>query len=240
MELPAASSARAGQPSRMQLHHQVAERIRTAILEGELQPGQWLRQERLAQEYGVSQMPVREALRQLAAEGLVEHVPFHGVRVIEFSPDDVEDLYAHRSFLEGLAARYAAENVTPEELVELRELYLRMKQRLAPEDLAEYRHLNRRFHELISGASRRAYLVRVLSRIWTTFPTMLWGNFDVASRSLPGRDVSDLQEHEALLVALENRDAEGAEALARRHVESAGRELVAALRRHSGRAASDG
>jgi DNA-binding GntR family transcriptional regulator len=75
-----------------QLHDVVAERIRTAILEGELRPGEWLRQERLAQEYGVSQMPVREALKKLAVDGLVEHVPYRGVRVIEFSPEDVSDL----------------------------------------------------------------------------------------------------------------------------------------------------
>lgn len=63
-----------------QLSQRVAERLRTAILEGQLRPGQWLRQERIAGENGVSQMAVREALKQLAAEGLVEHVSYRGVR----------------------------------------------------------------------------------------------------------------------------------------------------------------
>ena len=65
--------------SHRQLRHWVADRLRSDILEGRLKPGEWLRQERLAQEHGVSQMPVREALKQLAAEGLVEHVPYRGV-----------------------------------------------------------------------------------------------------------------------------------------------------------------
>ncbi|HAE59780.1 MAG TPA: GntR family transcriptional regulator, partial [Anaerolineae bacterium] len=88
-----------------QLRNVVADRLRSAILEGFYKPGEWLRQEKLAQELGVSQMPVREALKELATEGLIEHVPYRGVRVIAFSPDDVGDLYAHRAFLEGRAAR---------------------------------------------------------------------------------------------------------------------------------------
>ena len=99
-----------------QLHHAVADQLCAAIQTGNLKPGEWLRQERLAQELGVSQMPVREALKELIAEGLVEHLPYRGVRVVEFSPDDVGEVYAHRSFLEGRAAFIAAKGITPEEI----------------------------------------------------------------------------------------------------------------------------
>src|SRR5512142_89871 len=102
--------------SHSQLQYLVAERLRVAILEGQFKPGEWLRQERLAQELGVSQMPIREALKALAAEGLVEHVPYRGVRVVEFVEEDIEDLYAHRCFLESRAARSAAKNITRAEL----------------------------------------------------------------------------------------------------------------------------
>lgn len=85
-----------------QLHEMVAERLRSAILDGDLKPGTWLRQERIAKELGVSSMPVREALNQLAAEGVVQHIPYRGARVTQFSPDDVADLYAKRSHLESL------------------------------------------------------------------------------------------------------------------------------------------
>jgi ABC-type antimicrobial peptide transport system permease subunit len=90
--------------SHKQLRSHVADRLRAAILDGELKPGDLLRQERLAQEIGVSQMPVREALKELAAEGLVEHVPYRGARVVKFSAEDIADIYAHPAFLEGRSA----------------------------------------------------------------------------------------------------------------------------------------
>ena len=115
-----------------QLHHAVADQLRAAIQTGRLKPGEWLRQERLAQELGVSQMPVREALKELIAEGLVEHLPYRGVRVVEFSPDDVGEVYAHRSFLEGRAAFIAARKITPEEIALLKDLQAQMKKTWVP------------------------------------------------------------------------------------------------------------
>jgi DNA-binding GntR family transcriptional regulator len=217
--------------SHRQLHHWVADRLRADILEGRLKPGEWLRQERLAQAYGVSQMPVREALKQLAAEGLVEHVPYRGVRIVEFSPEDVEDLYACRAFIEGMAARSAAQNVTKEELAELRDLHEQMVRCKTPEELAKYRELNRRFHGLIFSASRRSYIVRTLAQLWSAFPTMLWSNIPgIAVTSVPGRDEPDAAEHEEIVEALAARDADRAESAVRRHIESAGEMLVAGMR----------
>ena len=217
-------------PSHKQLRHFVAERLRLAIVSGEYHPGEWLRQERLAQELGVSQMPVREALKELAAEGLVEHVPYRGVRVVEFSVQDVADLYAHRSFLEGMAARSAAERITPAEIAELKSLLQQMQQHMAPEDLPVYRDINRRFHQTVFAASQRTYLIRTLSQLWEAFPTMLWGNFfRTALHTLPGRDESDISEHALLITALENHDPDQAEHWARHHIEAACQELMHAL-----------
>jgi DNA-binding GntR family transcriptional regulator len=217
--------------SHRQLHHWVADCLRSDILEGRLRPGEWLRQERLAQAYSVSQMPVREALKQLAAEGLVEHVPYRGVRVVEFAAEDVEDLYACRAFIEGMAARSAAQNVTDEELSDLAGLHEQMVRCRTPEDLAQYRELNRRFHALIFSASRRSYIVRTLAQLWSAFPTMLWSNIPrIAVASVPGRDEPDAAEHEEIVAALAARDAERAERAVRRHIESAGEMLVAGMR----------
>jgi DNA-binding GntR family transcriptional regulator len=213
-----------------QLRSWVASQLRSDILDGRLKPGEWLRQERLAQEHGVSQMPVREALKQLAAEGLVEHVPYRGVRVVQFSQDDIEDLYTCRAFVEGMAARYAAERIAPEQLAELRALHHRMREIVEPEHLAEYRELNRRFHEVIFQASGRTYLRRSLAQLWSAFPTMLWNNFaQTAAASPPGREVSDTSEHEEIVAALEAGDGERAERALRRHVEVSGRVLIDAL-----------
>ncbi|MCA1954815.1 MAG: GntR family transcriptional regulator [Anaerolinea sp.] len=217
-----------------QLRRWVADRLRADILEGRLRPGEWLRQERLAQEYGVSQMPVREALKELVAEGLVEHVPYRGVRIVTFTVADVEDLYAIRSDLEGRAARATALRITPEELAELKVMYEQMKLCQSPDDLRRYREVNRRFHLYIIAASKRPYLIRTLTQMWDVFPTMLWSNFAVtAARSLPARDQMDWQEHEAILQALERHDGEGAEVLMRRHIQTAGNELIAFLRENS-------
>jgi DNA-binding GntR family transcriptional regulator len=214
-----------------QLPQWVADQLRSEILEGRLKPGEWLRQERLAQEHGVSQMPVREALKQLASEGLVEHVPYRGARVVQFSADDIEDLYACRAFLEGMAARFAAQNITADELAELAALVPRMAACETPRDLTEYRELNRRFHAAIFAASRRSYLVRTLAQLWAAFPTMLWSNVPrVATDSVPGREEPDVAEHSAIVVALAAHDPEAAERAVREHIRLAGEALQSAMR----------
>lgn len=213
--------------SHRQLAHVVADRVRADILEGKVRPGEWLRQERIAQEIGASQMPVREALKRLAAEGLVEHVPYRGVRVVALTVEDVEDLYACRVFIEGMAARYAAINIQPEELHELEDLHRRMVAFTTPAQLPEYRELNRRFHSLIFNASRRSYLIRTLGQLWAAFPTMLWSNIPhAATASAPGRDEADEREHEAIVRALAAHDPDAAERVMREHIGAAGRALL--------------
>lgn len=219
------------QPNARQVRTWVAERLRSGILEGIYPPGEWLRQQRLAEDLGVSQMPVREALKELAAEGLVEHVPYRGVRVVSFSTDDVADLYAHRAMLEGVAAAAAAIMITSDELNALHKIQEEMETRYAPQDLQAYRSLNRRFHEGVFRASRRNYLIRTLNQMWETFPTMLASNFpSTADAPVPKRDDIDRQEHRSILNALEAHDPEAAQAAMHSHIMSACQELVAVLK----------
>ncbi|MFN7965563.1 MAG: GntR family transcriptional regulator [Acidobacteriota bacterium] len=214
-----------------QLRQWVVERLRSEIVRGQIQAGEWLRQEKLARALGISQTPVREALKQLAAEGLLEYEPYRGIRVVHFTAEDVEDVYAGRVASEGRAARYAAERITTAELLELEAIQREIEQCEMPHELPRYRELNRRFHLAIIRASRRPYLIRSLTQLWGAFPTMLWGSVpDTAKASAPGRDLPDLQEHEALLAALQARDPEAAERALRRHIESSGKALAAAIR----------
>ncbi len=209
----------------------IAEQLRQDIHEGRLCPGDWLRQERIAHRLGVSQIPVREALKQLVAEGLVEHVPFRGVRVIHFTVEDVEDLYATRAAAEGRAARFAAGRITAAELRALAKLHERMTRCTTPRELPTYRELNRAFHLAIIEASGRPYLVRSLRQLWVAFPTMGWSNIpQVATSSAPDRDAPDTAEHAAILDALMARDGPRAEAATRAHIESAATALLAAMR----------
>jgi DNA-binding GntR family transcriptional regulator len=213
-----------------QLHDLVAERLRTAILDGNLKPGEWLRQRQIAEELGVSPMPVREALKQLAAEGVVEHIPYRGARVAQFSPEDVDDLYANRRHLESLAAKSAAKNITPEELAELHALQAQMREELELNRPSEYARLNRRFHRVLYTASRRDYLVRALDQIWSAFPTMMMSYFaQTTTETLAEREAEDLKQHAAIIAALERRDGEAAEGLMRQHVEENQKELLGVL-----------
>lgn len=216
--------------SHRQLRKLVADQLRTAILEGRMKPGEWLRQEKLAQELNVSQMPVREALKELAAEGLIEHVPYRGARVVEFDVADVTDLYEHRAFLEGRAAEFAAANITPGEIQELKGMATQMAV-IPAEGIAQYRKINRTFHELIFRASKHEYLIRTLTQMWEAFPTMLIGNFAMtAQQPLPERDKQDHDEHLTIIAALEARNEKQARSAMQAHILSAAHHLIQSLK----------
>jgi len=146
---------------------------------------------------------------------------------VDIAPTDVEDIYALRAFLESRAAGFAATQITPEEILELKQLHAEIEKYSAPEHVLKYRELNRRFHELIFTASRRSYLIRTLGMLWAAFPTMLMGNYSrTASQPLVGRDNVDLLEHAAIIAALEKGDADAAQKATQEHVESVRRELI--------------
>lgn len=216
--------------SHRQLRKLVADQLRTAILEGRMKPGEWLRQEKLAQELNVSQMPVREALKELAAEGLIEHVPYRGARVVEFDIADVTDLYEHRAFLEGRAVEFAAANITPGEIQELKDMATQMAA-IPAEGIAQYRKINRAFHELIFRASKHEYLIRTLTQMWEAFPTMLIGNFAMtAQQPLPERDKQDHDEHLTIIAALEAQNEKQARSAMQAHILSAAHHLIQSLK----------
>jgi len=211
-----------------QLRDIAAERLRAMIAQGKLRGGDWLRQAALSAELGISYTPIREALKQLEAEGLVEHVPYRGVRVVQFRPEDILDIYAIRLVLEAQAAASAAQRITDAELEALRQLHERMCQLHGVESLAEVRALNERFHLKIVEASGRTYLIRTLRAIWTWFPKMLWSQF-LPDGDPPEREAQDNAEHAQILAALQARDPEAAERAIRHHIERARQTLIDAL-----------
>lgn len=216
---------------RRQLHERVLERLRAEILNGELKPGEFIRQQRIAEQYGVSQMPVREALKKLTAEALVEEIPYRGVRVIQYSLNDITDLFALRSFLEGRTANTAAALITEAELNHLSTLVEEMKSTAAAQQLADYRSLNRQFHQTIYRASKSYFLIQTLDKLWSTYPTMLPGNFpQTTAQPIPARDERDINEHNAIVAALMKRDGDTADRLMSDHIQYAGKELITTLK----------
>lgn len=214
-----------------QLHEIVAERLREAILTGELKPGEFIRQNHIAEEYGVSQIPVREALKDLVAESLLEHIPYRGVRVVKYSIDDLEDIFALRSFLEGRAAASTAENISEETLDRLIKLTEEMKSNFTAKNLTAYRELNKQFHERIYLSSQRVYLIQNLDKLWSSFPTLIQGNFPQSGNSLyRDLDRRDYQDHLDIIKAFKNRDPIAVEKAIKKHIDYAGKDLVKNLR----------
>jgi DNA-binding GntR family transcriptional regulator len=212
-----------------QLRHLITERLRAAILANEFSPGDWLRQEQLAQQFGVSQTPVREALQDLVGEGVVERVPYRGIRVIEFTLTDLRDLYACRAFMEGLAVHHAAQHITHSEITELRRIVDEMAAVFSHKKWAAYRELNRQFHQVIYTACRHPFLIRALNQLWTAYPTMMLSNFPGPIRK---RRTLNTREHLAIIAALETRAATRAERLMRKHIEESARRIQDLLHTH--------
>lgn len=143
----------------------VADRIREAILRGYLKPGQRLDQNEIAELLNVSRSPVREALRTLAAEGLVQVYPHRGAVVAELSPEELEEIYFIRGVLEGLAARLAAPKMDDDRIATLGEILQELE---ATTDPGRWVELNRRFHHTIYQAASRPRLISIIENLRNT------------------------------------------------------------------------
>jgi DNA-binding GntR family transcriptional regulator len=185
--------------------------LRHSIVHGDLEPGQRLRSDALATELRVSRTPVREALRKLEAEGLVAH---SGPRLLvrALSEQDLTELFYVREALEGMAARLAAENATSSEIAHIRELLDDMEIVSHRGDLGALRRLSGVFHQLICLAARNNRLMQSLQGLLDHVRQMQTSTLYEA-----GRSADALKEYRALLQAIESRDADRAEALARGH-----------------------
>ena len=143
----------------------VAERLRRAILRGEFKPGQRLDQNEIAELLGVSRSPVREALRTLAAEGLVEVYPHRGAVVAELSSAEFEEISIIRVMLEGMAARLAAPHIDDDRIALLKDILAELDNTT---DLDRWVELNRRFHNAIYQAVHRPRLLSFIENLRIT------------------------------------------------------------------------
>lgn len=194
----------------------VFQTIRDGILSGKYKENDELRENTIGKELGVSRTPVREALRQLELEGLVTIVPNKGAYVTGISQKDVWDIYMIRSLLEGLCARWAAENISEEQMDELEEAILLSEFQLKktsgfnPEQVTA---LDGRFHAILYEASGS----RMLSHVLTDFHNYVQNarKFSIVSEE---RARKSIREHRQILRAIRDRDADMAEQLANEHI----------------------
>ena len=212
-------------PDQRTISQQVAARLRDLIIEGKLPPGTPLRVNPLADRLGMSAMPVRDALKLLEVERLVESTPRRGAVVSALSEEDIEEIYAMRSALEGVCARHGAERATDDDIVELDQLVAKLEQALQANDLETFMRIDREFHDriyVISGRERiRRSVGELLARSqrYAAHSYRHWGPLDRA-----------LEEHRTILEAVRARDGVLAQRLTRRHLEDSADRLLTAVR----------
>ena len=136
--------------------------VKKEILNGILKPGTRLLIQHIANQYGVSDIPVREALRELTAEGFVETTPHIGSRVASMSLKGIEEMFFMREFLEPLAAELAVENIDEQTIEVLERYYFKMEKTLKAGDVTEYRDINRAFHKLLIEISGNGLLTKTI------------------------------------------------------------------------------
>jgi DNA-binding GntR family transcriptional regulator len=188
------------------LHDGVAARLRTMVFERQLAPGQWIDEKALAKEWLVSRTPLREALKVLAAEGLVELVPQRGCRVVELSDDDADQLFPVMALLEGRCALEAATKAGDAELAELKRLHDELERRAAARDVNGYYRANHVFHSRVQALADNRWLDRATGDL-RKFLRLLRGR----QLNLPGRIDASINEHRVLIDAFMQRDAARAE-----------------------------
>jgi DNA-binding GntR family transcriptional regulator len=197
------------------------------IIAGTYKPGDWLRQDDIATQLGVSMTPVREALDLLVSAGLAERVPYRGVRVREMSTRDVVEAYGLRLILEAAIAQEAARNITPDQVTGLESILEKMKRHETLKDVSSERQSSREFHTAVAEATRNDLLIKLYAVVTNAFPD--WLLYEALFRYpelLADSMLSTYQEHVAIVEALKNRDGERAVQRSIEHVMESGQWLA--------------
>jgi DNA-binding GntR family transcriptional regulator len=208
------------------LRELVLDAIREAIINGDLKPRERLMEIQMAEELGVSRTPIREALRKLELEGFIVMIPRKGAYVADISFKDIADVYEIRAALEGLAAALAAERITDEELDEMERYLVGKAEAIANNDMDKLVDVDTRFHELIYQASRNERLSNIISNLREQIQRCR-----TTSLSVPGRMQQSMQEHRAIVEAIQARDSQLARQMAQDHIENAENIMMESLKK---------
>ena len=203
--------------SRVVLGDQVKEYIIDAITSGEYQPGDRVVSSTLARQLGVSQAPVREAIRDLVLLGFLETEPFKGPSVRSFSPKELNEVYTVRAALESLAARLAASRLTPADVESLQSTLEKMIRAAQEQDADRMIRLDNEFHATIMRISDNS----LLNQLWQT---LQFGYWTIVTTRRSEYNLEELaRRHEDLLAALRTGDPQKAAVAMQHHIEDLGR-----------------
>jgi len=191
----------------------IFEALQEEILDGTLAPGDRIKEADIADRFGLSRTPVREALRRLETRGLLTHEPHRGMVVSQLDASAVAELYAMREILDGAAARLAAQHASDVEIREMQRQIARDRQLVgAPKQLAAS---NRAFHAAILRAAHNRFLMKASDTLAEALallgPTTL---------AIPGRGPQSIDEHAEIVEAVAAKDPDAADAAARAHIQS--------------------
>lgn len=197
------ADAEVGRIERSTLHDAVVNRIRDMIIEGQLPPGVRIHEGQLGERLGISRTPLREALKVLGMEGLVELVPNRGALVRQWSPKDVHDMLTVLSTLEDLAGKLACENASKSDIREIRELHEQMVKCFRAKDRLAYFKLNQQIHSAIISLSGNESLILVHGMLQTRMKRVRFlGHQNAESWS------AAVADHEEMIRALEAKDGD--------------------------------
>lgn len=195
------------------LYREVADRIGDLIEHGELAPGDRISEKQLCDRFGVSRTPLREALKVLASEGLIELLPNRGARVVRLTMKMVKDTYDLMAALEGLSGELACQRITPGEVDAIRQLHNSMLLHYRERNLMAYFQVNQQIHESILAASDNDVLQEMYSNLSQRVKRVRY------SKKMTERFWSQaVQDHENMMTALEQRDGKQLGQILRDHL----------------------
>jgi DNA-binding GntR family transcriptional regulator len=195
------------------LHEEVVNRIRAILLDGEIPPGARIPERELCEKLQISRTPLREALKVLAAEGLVQLLPNRGSRAARLTDKDMRDLFEVCQGLEALAGELACERITDAEIGDIAAAHVAMARHYRDGDLMQYYRCNRAIHEAIVAAARNPALTGLYNSITARIRRARY-----VTPMTPERWALALSEHEAILNALQRRDGVGLAHILRTHL----------------------
>ena len=195
------------------LYEEVAERLRTSIFSHEFAPGSWIDEQAIAKEYGISRTPMREAIKILAAEGLITMKMRRGAYVTEVSKSDLNQIFIVLALLEGQACRETALKASEGQLEALDSIHMKLERAAADRDLEQFFTINQSFHDKLQEISNNPWMKRVIDDLRKVLKLQRRD-----SLSKRGRMESSLLEHRKILSALLARDADLSEKLMKEHL----------------------
>ena len=208
------------------LKEDIFDTLHDKIVSGRYKPGEWLRQDEIATQLGVSMTPVREGLDLLVAAGLAERVPYRGVRVREIVMKDVVEAYGLRLMLEAVIAQEAARCITADQVADLERMISEMEKHDSLEEMSMARKFSREFHSNLAEISGNELLIRLYGIVANAFPDWILYEAMFRKPEILVKSMSDMHHEHALIVnALKKREGLKAALHSVEHVMESGKWL---------------